>query len=60
MFRPSIGEIVVIGLVVALIFGARRLPDLGKSLGAAIRNLQKGLKGEDAPSKNEEPPDAAP
>lgn len=57
MFRPSIGEIVVIGLVVALIFGARRLPDLGRSLGAAIRNFQKGLKGEDAPPPGNEPPD---
>lgn len=45
--RPSIGEILVIALIVLLVFGARRLPDLAKTIGAAIRNFQRSLKGED-------------
>lgn len=45
--RPSIGEILVIALIVVLVFGARRLPDLAKTLGSAIRNFQRSLKGED-------------
>lgn len=48
MFRPSIGEIIVVILVIALLFGARRLPELGKSLGQAIRNFQRSFKGSDS------------
>lgn len=45
--RPSIGEILVIALIVVILFGARRLPDLGKTIGTAIRNFQRSFKGED-------------
>lgn len=46
--RPGFWEIVVIALVVIVVFGARRLPDLGKTIGTAIRNFQRSIKGEDA------------
>lgn len=46
MFRPSIGEIILILLVVLVVFGARRLPELGAALGRAIRNFQGSMKGE--------------
>jgi sec-independent protein translocase protein TatA len=38
--------IIVIGIV-ALLFGPSRLPQMGKGLGEGIRNLRKGLAGED-------------
>lgn len=41
------GEWLIILLVVMLLFGAGRLPALGKSLGEGFRNLKKGLSGED-------------
>ncbi|MGB7951711.1 MAG: twin-arginine translocase TatA/TatE family subunit [Candidatus Binatia bacterium] len=45
----SIGmpELIVIFAVVLLIFGPTRLPDLGKSLGEAIRGLKKAINDPD-------------
>ena len=40
------GELIVILTIVLLIFGARRLPELGKSLGDAVREFQRALRGD--------------
>ena len=42
----SIGmpELIVIFMIVLLVFGPTKLPDLGKSLGEAIRGLKKAMK----------------
>jgi sec-independent protein translocase protein TatA len=37
------GELVIVFLIVMLIFGAGRLPQIGEGLGKAIRNLKRGL-----------------
>ncbi len=44
----SIGltELLVILIIAFLIFGAKRLPEIGAGLGGAIRAFNKGLKGE--------------
>ncbi len=41
----GIGELIVLFLILLLFFGASRLPELGKSLGAGIKNFKEGLKG---------------
>jgi sec-independent protein translocase protein TatA len=46
MFGIGSQELMVILLVVFLIFGAKRLPELGGSLGQAIRGFKKGMEGE--------------
>ena len=46
MFGLSLGHILV-GLVVVLLFGARRLPELGGALGRGISAFKKGLEGKD-------------
>ncbi|MFQ5930415.1 MAG: twin-arginine translocase TatA/TatE family subunit [Acidobacteriota bacterium] len=38
-------ELIVILLIVIVIFGASRLPQLGKGLGEGIRNFKNSLKG---------------
>ncbi len=45
---PNIGplEIGIVLVVALLVFGPRRLPELGGSLGKGIRGFGKGLKGE--------------
>lgn len=43
---PSIWQILIVLLIVLFIFGPKRIPGLGKSLGEAIRDFRKGLKSE--------------
>ena len=40
-------EILLIMGVVLLLFGGARLPQLGSSLGSAIRNFKRGFNGEE-------------
>ena len=47
MGRIGFSELLVILVVVLVLFGAKRLPEIGNSLGKAIREFQKALKGED-------------
>jgi sec-independent protein translocase protein TatA len=42
------GEILVILVVVLLIFGANRIPQLGDALGRGIRNFKKAKNEDDA------------
>jgi sec-independent protein translocase protein TatA len=52
-------ELILIILIVVIIFGARRLPELGKSLGEGIKNFKKSVtsKEKDNESRDEsEPP----
>ncbi len=51
MFGIGSQELMVILLVVFLIFGAKRLPELGGSLGQAIRGFKKGMEG--SPNESE-------
>ena len=46
LFGVGFTEWVIIGLAIALFFGASKLPKLGKGLGEGIRNFKKGIKGE--------------
>jgi sec-independent protein translocase protein TatA len=46
---PSLGfpELIVVLLIVIVIFGANRLPGLGRGIGSAIKNFKDGLKSDD-------------
>lgn len=39
------GELVIILAIVVVLVGARRLPEIGHSLGQAIRAFQRALRG---------------
>ena len=52
MFGLGTGELVVIFAILLLVFGANRLPKLGKALGEGISDFRKSLKGSD---ETEEP-----
>lgn len=50
LLMPSLGipELMIIFLIIMVLFGASRLPQIGKGLGEGIKNFKKGLKaGED-------------
>jgi sec-independent protein translocase protein TatA len=44
MFGLGVPELIVIGAVVVLLFGAKRLPELARALGKSSREFKKGLK----------------
>ncbi len=46
MFGLSLGHIIILGVVV-LLFGSRRLPELGAALGKGMNAFKKGLSGEE-------------
>ncbi|MBU4211751.1 MAG: twin-arginine translocase TatA/TatE family subunit [Verrucomicrobia bacterium] len=48
-------EILLILLVVLLLFGAKRLPDLARSLGKSLREFKKGREEGDAPDEKKPP-----
>jgi sec-independent protein translocase protein TatA len=45
MFGLGFPEIVLILVILVVLFGASRIPELGKGLGEGIRNFKKGMKG---------------
>ncbi len=43
MFGLGLGEGLVLLAIVILLFGGKKLPELGKSLGQALTNFKKGM-----------------
>ena len=43
----GMGELLVILVIVVVLFGARRLPEIGSGLGNAIKNFKAGISGKD-------------
>jgi sec-independent protein translocase protein TatA len=41
MFGLGMPELIVIGVIIVLIFGAKKLPEIGKGLGGTIREFRK-------------------
>lgn len=54
-------ELLLIVLIIVIIFGARKLPELGKSMGESIKNFKKSIsskeKDEELPPDKPKPPD---
>jgi len=48
MFGLGITELVVIMIIVLIVFGASRLPEIGSGLGKAIRGFKESVTGKDA------------
>jgi sec-independent protein translocase protein TatA len=47
MFGIGATELMIVLAIVIVLFGARRLPELGAGVGKAIRNFKTGLSGKD-------------
>jgi len=59
---PNIGplEIIIVLVVVLLIFGPKRLPDLGRSLGSGMREFKDSVTGRDKDKDELDAGDAKP
>lgn len=60
MFGLGTTELIVIGVIVFLIFGAKRIPEIGKGLGGAVREFRQIKKDVGRPSEKtggEQPPE---
>ncbi len=42
----SLTHLLLMAVILLLVFGPTKIPDLGRSLGEGMRNFKKGLKGE--------------
>jgi sec-independent protein translocase protein TatA len=59
MPTPGPLELVIILVVVLVIFGPKRLPDLGRSLGKGMREFKDSVTGNDDKNEHLEIPDSA-
>ena len=47
MGRIGLPEMLIILAIIVVVFGASRLPDIGKGIGSAIRNFRDASKSEE-------------
>jgi sec-independent protein translocase protein TatA len=52
-------ELLIILVIVIVIFGAKKLPDLGKSLGESIKNFKGSISNKDKDNPDEKTPPAS-
>ena len=50
MGRIGLPELLIILVIVVLIFGANRLPELGRGIGKGIKNFKEGMTKDDEKS----------
>lgn len=57
MFGLGIQEILVIALVILLLFGGKKIPELMRGLGKGVRSFKEGMKeveGDEPPKPKDE------
>lgn len=57
MNMPGPFELVVIFFVILLLFGAKRLPEIGRSLGKSLRDFKNAIQGLDSEDKDKDKKD---
>jgi sec-independent protein translocase protein TatA len=59
---PNVGplEIVVVLIIALIVFGPRRVPELGRSVGRGIRELRGSLSGDDEDETEDSTPRQVP
>lgn len=55
MWAPGMGELVVILVIVLIIFGAGKLPTVGKSIGGAIKEFKESVTDKEDEKEPVEP-----
>jgi sec-independent protein translocase protein TatA len=57
MWTPGPLEIIIILVIVLIVFGPKRLPDLGRSLGRGMREFKDSVTGKDRDELSEGSPE---
>jgi len=52
MGRIGATEIIIIGVIILLLFGGKKIPELMKGLGSGINEFKKASKGEEQPANS--------
>ena len=47
MGRFGLTEIIIIFLIIVILFGAKRIPDIFKAIGTSIKDFKKGMHEDD-------------
>lgn len=52
------GHLIILVAIIALIYGSKRLPEMGRGIGEGLREFQRGLRGSDphTPAGDDTPP----
>jgi sec-independent protein translocase protein TatA len=56
-FGISPVQLLILLVIVLLIFGAKRLPEIGRGLGSSVREFKGGISGDDATDSDPEDDD---
>ena len=51
MMGLGVPELLIIAVIVLFLFGAKRIPEMGKGIGEGIKNFKKSIKTEETEEK---------
>ena len=54
LFGIGWGEVVLIALIILLLFGGRKIPEMMKGLGKGVKSFKDGMNGIDEPEVKED------
>jgi sec-independent protein translocase protein TatA len=60
MGRVGLPELIVILVIVLIVFGPKRLPEMGRSLGKGMREFKDSISGKDDEDDKDEPAELPP
>lgn len=51
----KVEELAIVLIIILVLFGGKKLPELSRSIGESIKELRKGVKGDAASDKDKKP-----